>query len=237
MWVRSAASRDTPDGPRPARAARAIDSALETDLAAVRGSRPGNSSSQARSRLIRRPGLTRTSWQSRRAVGRGHGPAARPPEATENGPSSPICTAGSRNGAPALGTDMSPSSRTPGAREHRGNSVVLPFRLGIEKGSEMNSGYMIFQAERTKSAAEQRQIDANHGEMAATLARRWRTLTRPARSLRRAWRRPVRPAAEPAMAGDGRWGAANSAGGNSRSLCRAGGGEVLAGGGEVLGRE
>ena len=88
MWLRSAASRESAGRPSSASVPRAIDSALETDLAAARGSRPGNSSSQARSRLTRRPGLRRTSWQSRRALGRGHGPAARPPETTENGPSS-----------------------------------------------------------------------------------------------------------------------------------------------------
>src|SRR6185312_13276640 len=90
--VRSASSK-VADSPRLLSAARAIDSALETERAAARGSRSGKSSSQARSRLTRRPGLTRTSWQSRRALGRGQGPAARPPETTENGPSSLTRTA------------------------------------------------------------------------------------------------------------------------------------------------
>jgi hypothetical protein len=53
----------------------------------------------------------------------------------------------------------------------------------------MNTGYSIYQlyqAERTRSAAEQRRIDDRHGELAAAIARRWRRITAPLRSLRRA---------------------------------------------------
>src|SRR5690242_20579751 len=130
MWVRSASSKVVAGSPRLLSAARAIDSALETDRAAARGSRSGKSSSQARSRLTRRPGLTRTSWQSRRALGRGHGPAARPPETTENGPSSltrtatsPLSRTSSRalsHAAPALCPVLGPTG-TP--REQRLPSV------------------------------------------------------------------------------------------------------------------
>ena len=112
IWLRSAASRAAAGWPSSASVPRAIDSALDTDRAAARGSRPGNSSSQARSRLTRRPGLTRTSWHSRRALGRGHGPATRPPETTENGPSSLTWTVSPPGGPFALCADTSPLSRT-----------------------------------------------------------------------------------------------------------------------------
>jgi len=62
----------------------------------------------------------------------------------------------------------------------------------------MNTGnliYQLYQAERTKSAAEQRRIDDRHGELAATLARRWRRITAPLRSLR-SLRRPAYPAGD-----------------------------------------
>jgi hypothetical protein len=52
----------------------------------------------------------------------------------------------------------------------------------------MNTGYsfyQIYQAERTRSAAEQRRIDDRHGELAAALSRRWRRITAPLRSRRR----------------------------------------------------
>jgi hypothetical protein len=78
----------------------------------------------------------------------------------------------------------------------------------------MNTGYsffQIYQAERTRSAAEQRRVDACHGELAAALTRRWRRVTGPLRSLR-SLRRPAYPAeggwpeqglAEDALAKDG----------------------------------
>jgi hypothetical protein len=56
----------------------------------------------------------------------------------------------------------------------------------------MNTGYLIYQAERTKSAAEQRRIDDRHGELAAAVARRWRRITGQVRSLRR----PAYPAGD-----------------------------------------
>jgi hypothetical protein len=40
----------------------------------------------------------------------------------------------------------------------------------------MNTSYLIYQAERTKTAAEQRAIDRSAGELAASLARRWHSL-------------------------------------------------------------
>jgi hypothetical protein len=40
----------------------------------------------------------------------------------------------------------------------------------------MNISYVIYQAERTKTTVEQREIDRSAGELAATLARRWQTL-------------------------------------------------------------
>lgn len=46
----------------------------------------------------------------------------------------------------------------------------------------MNIAYMLYQAERTRSAAEQRQIDTRAGELAAAIARRGRTGRRTAAS-------------------------------------------------------
>jgi hypothetical protein len=40
----------------------------------------------------------------------------------------------------------------------------------------MNISYVIYQAERTKTAAEQREIDRSAGELAASVARRWQSL-------------------------------------------------------------
>jgi hypothetical protein len=40
----------------------------------------------------------------------------------------------------------------------------------------MNISYLIYQAERTKTTAVQREIDRRTGELAASLARRWRSL-------------------------------------------------------------
>jgi hypothetical protein len=37
----------------------------------------------------------------------------------------------------------------------------------------MNTGYLIYQAERTRSRAEQREIDRRNGEFAAAATRRW----------------------------------------------------------------
>jgi hypothetical protein len=43
----------------------------------------------------------------------------------------------------------------------------------------MNTAYLIYQAERPKTAAEQRQIDRSHGELAKSLARLLRPAARP----------------------------------------------------------
>ncbi len=51
----------------------------------------------------------------------------------------------------------------------------------------MNAGYLIYQAERTPSAAEQREIDRSNAQLVAAVARLWRTLAAPAR-----WRRSRR---------------------------------------------
>jgi hypothetical protein len=48
---------------------------------------------------------------------------------------------------------------------------------------------MISQAERTKTAAEQREIDLRNGELAASLARLGHALAAPQRLLRRRGRR------------------------------------------------
>jgi len=50
----------------------------------------------------------------------------------------------------------------------------------------MNIAYMIYQAERTRTAAEQREADRCNGELAASLAGLWRSLATPLRLLRRA---------------------------------------------------
>jgi hypothetical protein len=61
----------------------------------------------------------------------------------------------------------------------------------------MNTGYTIYQVERTKSAAEQREVDRSNAQLAAAISRLWRALAAPGRALplraRRAARhRPVR---------------------------------------------
>jgi hypothetical protein len=48
----------------------------------------------------------------------------------------------------------------------------------------MNTGYLIYQAERPRSAAEQRQADIAHAELARAVSRGWHTLTAPLRALR-----------------------------------------------------
>ncbi|MGD0064035.1 MAG: hypothetical protein ABSB76_11415 [Streptosporangiaceae bacterium] len=57
----------------------------------------------------------------------------------------------------------------------------------------MNTSYLIYQAERTKTAAEQRAIDRSAGELAASLARRWHALARLSQGhlLRRGPRQPA----------------------------------------------
>ncbi len=59
----------------------------------------------------------------------------------------------------------------------------------------MNTGYMIYQAERPKSAREQREIDRGNARLAASIARMWCRLARPVRPRRQTWRpAPGRPA-------------------------------------------
>jgi hypothetical protein len=58
----------------------------------------------------------------------------------------------------------------------------------------MNTGYTVYQVERTKSAAEQREIDRSNAELAAAISRLWRALAAPWRARAapsRARRRPV----------------------------------------------
>jgi hypothetical protein len=59
----------------------------------------------------------------------------------------------------------------------------------------MNTGYMLYQVERPKSAREQYEIDRSNAKLAHGIARFGRFLTRPARPRRQAWRpAPGRPA-------------------------------------------
>ena len=48
----------------------------------------------------------------------------------------------------------------------------------------MNTGYTIYQVERTKSAAEQREVDRSNAELAAAISRLWRALAVPLRARR-----------------------------------------------------
>jgi hypothetical protein len=59
-------------------------------------------------------------------------------------------------------------------------------------------GYMIYEAERTRSPVEQRAADALLGQRAAALAQLLRSLARPARALRRQWHERGRPVSVPA---------------------------------------
>jgi hypothetical protein len=45
----------------------------------------------------------------------------------------------------------------------------------------MNTGYLIYQAERTRSAAEQREIDRSNAQLAVSIGRVWRALAAPVR--------------------------------------------------------
>ena len=49
----------------------------------------------------------------------------------------------------------------------------------------LNYGYLVYQAERTKTQAEQGETDAQLGQLSAAFARLLRPLTKPARALRR----------------------------------------------------
>jgi hypothetical protein len=48
----------------------------------------------------------------------------------------------------------------------------------------MNTGYLIYQAERPRSTTEQRQVDIAHAELARSARRRWHALTGALRALR-----------------------------------------------------
>ncbi len=65
----------------------------------------------------------------------------------------------------------------------------------------MNTGYLIYQAERTRSAAEQRQVDMSNAQLAASIGRMWRALAAPVRSRRaRALdAEPIAPDRRPAL--------------------------------------
>ena len=59
----------------------------------------------------------------------------------------------------------------------------------------MNTGYMIYQAERPRSAREQHEIDMSNAKLVASIARLGRWMARPVRPRRQTWRpAPGRPA-------------------------------------------
>ena len=57
----------------------------------------------------------------------------------------------------------------------------------------MNTGYLIFRAERPLSRAEQQQVDIAHAELARTVSRCWCALVAPLRALRSMGRSKGRP--------------------------------------------
>lgn len=61
----------------------------------------------------------------------------------------------------------------------------------------MNTGYLIYQAERTRSAAEQQDVDRSNAQLAVSIGRMWRALAVPVR-LRHAG---TRSAGSPRKAG------------------------------------
>ena len=62
----------------------------------------------------------------------------------------------------------------------------------------MNTGYLIYQAERPLSRGEQQQVDIAQAELVRKVSRGWHALTAPLRALRAAGHRPEVPAAYPA---------------------------------------
>jgi hypothetical protein len=59
----------------------------------------------------------------------------------------------------------------------------------------MYAGYQIYQAERPKSAREQREIDVTNARLIAAASRFGRWVSRPVRTRRQTWRpAPGRPA-------------------------------------------
>ena len=55
----------------------------------------------------------------------------------------------------------------------------------------MNTGYLNYQAERTRSAAEQQEVDRSNAQLAASIGRMWRALAAPVRSRRPRGSRPA----------------------------------------------
>ena len=59
----------------------------------------------------------------------------------------------------------------------------------------MNTGYMLYQVERPKSAREQYEIDTSNAKLVKAVGRFGRLLARPVRPRRQTWRpAPGRPA-------------------------------------------
>jgi len=58
----------------------------------------------------------------------------------------------------------------------------------------MNTGYLIYQAERPLSRAEQQRVDIAQAELVLKVSRGWHALTAPLRALRLAGRLAGRPA-------------------------------------------
>ena len=54
----------------------------------------------------------------------------------------------------------------------------------------MNTGYLIYQAERSLTAAEQRRVDEQNGKLAASVARRVHSFAAPLKLRRRAHNGP-----------------------------------------------
>ena len=72
----------------------------------------------------------------------------------------------------------------------------------------MYTGYLIYQAERTKSPAEQREIDMSNARLAAGIGRLWRAITAPVRGMAaplRSWRAARRTADGAAPPAGGCW--------------------------------
>src|SRR5581483_7873609 len=92
----------------------------------------------------------------------------------------------------------------PARRATRGNTAGTAASYGKgkvkERGYEMNTGYLIYQAERPLSRAEQQRVDIARAELVLKVSRGWHALTAPLRALRPAgrpgWRQPGYRAAE-----------------------------------------
>ncbi len=62
----------------------------------------------------------------------------------------------------------------------------------------MNTGYLVYEAERTRRAAEQQEVDRSNAQLAVSIGRMWRALAAPVQSRRA---RGSRPAGSPRKAG------------------------------------